>query len=107
MMIMRYIGGFRGAGVLLRGDEQIARANYDFDAYQTRPGEITGSGEIRTNRKTLKDIFGLSGLSIVTDDGRKLTLRFTEKQLRPDSISAHVEVVGELKAPKAAAVAAE
>ena len=94
--------------MLTRDDETIARANYDFDAYQTRPGEITGSGEIRTNRKTLKDIFGLSGLFLVTDDGRKLRLRFTEKQLRPESISAHVEVVGELKkTPVVPAAAAE
>ena len=103
---MRYLGGLRGAGLLTRGDEQIARANYDLDAYQTRPGEITGSGEIRTNRKALKDIFGLSGLSLVTDDGRTLRLRFTEKQLRPEAISAHVEVVGELKAKQAPVVTA-
>ncbi len=104
---MRYLGGLRGAGALTRGEEHVARAAYDFDAYQTRPGEITGSGEIRTNRKVLKDIFGLTDLSLVTDDGRKLKLRFTEKQLRAESISAHVEVVGELKAVKAPVVAAE
>jgi len=100
---MRYIGGLRGAGILMRGSDQVARATYDVDAYQTRPGEITGSGEIRTNRQALKDIFGLTGLTLVTDDGRTLKLRFTEKQLRAESVVAHVEVVGELKAAPAAA----
>lgn len=104
---MRYLGGLRGAGVLTRDDEEVARANYDLDAYQTRPGEITGSGEIRTTKRALQSIFGLTGLALVTDDGRKLKLRFTEKQLRAESISAHVEVVGELKPKVAAAVAAE
>jgi hypothetical protein len=104
---MRYIGGLRGAGVLALGEEHIARANYDFDAYQTRPGEITGSGEIRAARKVIKDIFGMQGLSIITDDGRTLRLRFTEKQLRENSTSAHVDVVGELKVTKPQPAAAE
>ena len=93
---MRYLGALHGAGMLSLGEESLGRASYDFDGYVSRPGEVTSSGEIRTTRKALKSMFGMKGLRLVTDDGRTLSLRFTEKALRPDSISAHVDVMGDL-----------
>ena len=93
---MHYLGGLRGAGVVTCGDETVARADYDFDGFLTKPGEVAASGEIRMLPKALRDVFGRKNLQLLTDDGRRLSLRFSEKRLHSASDAAHVDVTGEL-----------
>ncbi|WP_265517306.1 hypothetical protein [Nitratireductor luteus] len=93
---MQYLGGIRGAGVLKSRDETLARADYDFDGFLRRPGEVTGSGEIRMPADVLREVFARGDLHLLTDDGRLLSLRFSEKELPPASDSAHVDVAGDL-----------
>ena len=93
---MRYLGGIRGNGVLSLDGRALARADYDFDGYLSRQGEVTGSGEIRTTREALRGSFGLKGLRLQTEDGRSFSLRYTERQLKAEAVSAHVDVVGDL-----------
>jgi hypothetical protein len=93
---MQYLGGIRGAGDLKCKDEILARADYDFDGFLRRPGEVTGSGEIRMPADALRQVFGRDDLHLLTDDGRLLSLRFSEKQLPAASDSAHVDVTGDL-----------
>ena len=93
---MLYLGGLRGAGVLTAGVETVARADYDFDGFLLGPGRIASSGEIRMQPEALRDVFGRTDLHLLTDDGRKLNLRFSEKRLASPSNAAHVDVTGEL-----------
>ncbi len=93
---MHYLGGLRGAGVLTCGDQTLARANYDFDGFLTKRGEVTGCGEIRMSPEALREIFGRTDLQLRTDDGRLLSIRFSERRLVSASVAAHVEVAGEL-----------
>jgi hypothetical protein len=93
---MQYLGGLRGAGILTYGDETGARADYDFDGFLTKNGQVTGSGEIRMSPAVLRKAFGRNDLQLLTDDGRRLSLQFSDKQLRSASNAAHVEVAGGL-----------
>jgi hypothetical protein len=93
---LHYLGGIRGAGILTCGDETVARADYDFDGYLMKPDQVTGCGEIRMSPEALKQVFGRSDLQLLTDDGRRLRVQFTERQLRSASEVAHVNVAGEL-----------
>ncbi|WP_316977681.1 hypothetical protein [Shumkonia mesophila] len=95
-IIMRYLGGLRGAGNLTWGDEAGARADYDFEGFQTGPGQVMCSGEIRLAPDVLRSVFGRRDVQLVTDDGRRLSLRFSERQLAAASDSAHVDVAGDL-----------
>ena len=74
----------------------MASAEYELDGYQTRPGHVTGSGEIRATPQILKSVFGNRGLALRTDDGRVLSIRFSEKRLGPQDAIAAVEFVGDL-----------
>jgi hypothetical protein len=93
---MHYLGGLRGAGILTCGDKTIARADYDFDGYLMKPGQVTGCGEIRMLPEALREVFGRKDLHLRTDDGRLLSIQFSEKRLRAASDAAHVNVAGEL-----------
>lgn len=93
---MRYLGELHGVGTLICKGKTVARANYDFDGYLTKPALVTSNGEIRLSPEALRGVFGRTDLQLRTDDGRVLNLRFSEKQLRPDSDSAHVDVAGAL-----------
>ncbi len=93
---MRYLGGLSGRGVLKRNGEAIARASYDFDRYVNKSAGVTGCGEIRAPASALKDVFGRKDIQLLTDDGRLLDLRFSEKTLLPASDVAHVDVTGDL-----------
>lgn len=93
---MHYLGGLRGVGDLTCGDETVGRADYDFDAFLTRPGQVSCSGEICASPEVLRDVFGRRDLELLTDDGRRLSLRFSERQLRAASDRAHVDVGGDL-----------
>jgi len=93
---MHYLGGLRGAGILTCGDETVARVDYDFDGFLTKPGHVSGCGEIRMSPEVLREVFGRKDLQLLTDDARLLSLRFSEKRLRSTSDAAHVDVAGEL-----------
>ncbi len=93
---MQYLGGIHGAGSLTCGVETIARAEYDLDGFLMKPGQVTGSGEIRMAPEALRDVFGRQDLHLLTDSGRSFALRFSEKRLRPASDAAHVDITGNL-----------
>ena len=93
---MRYLGGLRGSGVLKYNGEEIARASYDFDGYFRKPVGVTGTGEIRATASALRSVFGRKGVQLLTDDGRLLDLKFSERELRTATEVAHVDVTGEL-----------
>ena len=61
-----------------------------------KPGQVMCSGELRMPWEALKDLFGRRDLQLVTDDGRHLSLQFSEKTLRAESDAAHVNVGGDL-----------
>jgi hypothetical protein len=93
---MRYLGALRGAGMIVGESGPLGRADYDLDGYLMRPGEVVASGEIRMKPEELNEAFGRGGLSLQTDDGRTLGLRFSGKRLNPASIAAHADVRGGL-----------
>ena len=95
---MHYLGGISGVGVLKFGDETVARADYDFDGYLIKAGQVSSCGEIRTSPEALKEAFGRKNLQLLTDEGRLLSLQFSERRLRSTSDVAHVNVTGELPA---------
>ena len=93
---MQHLGGIHGAGVLKSGDNTLARVDYDFDGFLRKAGEVIGSGEIRMAADALRQVFGREDLQLLTDDGRLLSLRFSEKHLPVASDAAHVDVAGDL-----------
>jgi hypothetical protein len=93
---MKYLGVIRGTGDLKCKAEILSRAEYDFEGFLTRPGRVTGGGEIRMPPDALRKVFGRTDLQILTDDGRLLGLRFSEKRLPAASNSAHVDITGDL-----------
>ena len=98
-MAMRYLGGLRGEGTLTLGDIDLGRVDYELDGYATPPaGHVSASGEIRTAPAVLKKAFGRRDLKLVTQDGRHLGLRFSDKKGTGDY--AHVDVTSGLPDPK-------
>lgn len=93
---MRYLGGISGSGVVKCAGKGEVRASYDFDGFFKEPGGVTGYGEIRLDPAALKGVFGRDDVQLLTDDGRLLDLRFSEKELRAASDVAHVDVTGQL-----------
>jgi hypothetical protein len=91
-----YLGGISGTGTLKCDGEVITRASYDFDGFFTKRLGVTSSGEIHLSAAILQEVFGRKQVQILTDDGRLLDLRFSEKTLSPTSEGAHVDVTGEL-----------
>jgi hypothetical protein len=94
--IVRYLGRIAGAGGVRMGGETVARASYEFDGFATPRGGVMGSGELSLAPSDLKAIFGRLGVQLLTDDGRLLDLKFSEKELRPAADAAHVDVTGDL-----------
>jgi len=93
---MRYLGRIAGWGSLTRGGETIARAAYEFDGFTAPRGGAMSSGELTLAPSDLKAVFGRSGVQLLTDDGRLLDLKFSEKELRTATDVVHVDVTGEL-----------
>ena len=93
---MGYLGRLAGAGAIRIGGEAIARAAYDFDGFATPHGGVTASGELRLTASDLAAVFGRIGVQLLTDDGRLLDLKFSEKQLPAGADAAHVDVSGDL-----------
>ena len=99
--IMQYLGRIAGSGDVRSGGETVARANYDFDGFTAPRGGVVGSGDLVLAPSDLKAVFGRVGVQLVTDDGRLLDLRFSEKELGPTTDVAHVYVTGDLPRSKA------
>ena len=99
---MRYLGAMSGSAALMAGDTALGRAEYEFDAYLKKVGEVSCSGEIRMAAGDLEAVFGRRDLALLTDDGRRLDVRFSEKALKPDADAAHVDVTGDLPTDPAA-----
>jgi hypothetical protein len=93
---MRYLGALRGTGVLCSESGALGRVAYEFDGYLMRPGEVVASGEIRMDPTALNDAFGRRDLSLRTDDGRTLGVRFSGKRTSAMSDVAHADVRGGL-----------
>jgi hypothetical protein len=93
---VRYLGRIAGSGRLKRGDEILGRAAYDFDGFTGPRGGYVSSGEIRLEPSDLQAVFGPGGVQLLTDDGRLLDLRFSQKKLDLAADVAHVEVTGDL-----------
>ena len=55
-----------------------------------------GSGELRLAPSDLEAVFGRPGIQLLTDDGRLLDLKFSEKELSPATDVAHVDASGDL-----------
>jgi hypothetical protein len=94
--IVRYLGRTAGAGSVMSGGETIARAAYDFDGFTAPRGGVMSSGELKLAPSDLKAVFGRPGVQLLTDDGRLLDLRFSEKELHPGAEVAHVDAAGDL-----------
>ena len=81
--------------------EAVARATYDFEGFARPRGIVVSSGEISLSPSDLKSVFGRLGVQLLTDDGRLLDLRFSDKALRHANDAAEVEVTGDLPASSA------
>jgi hypothetical protein len=95
---MRYLGVMRGSGTLACAGEPLGRADFEIDGFQTKPGEIVGSGEIRMGQGDLERAFGRTDLQLTTDDGRVLEVRFSGKRLDASASAAHADIGGDLPA---------
>ena len=78
---MLYLGVLCGSGVVECGGEAIGRADYEFDGYLMRPGEIVASGEVRMKADALTNAFGRRNLILRTDDGRVLPIFFSRRRV--------------------------
>ena len=94
--IVGYLGRIAGTGSVRIGGETVARASYDFDAFAAPRGGVMGSGELKLAPSDLEAVFGRLGVQLLTDDGRLLDLKFSEKELPPGADAAHVDVSGDL-----------
>jgi hypothetical protein len=93
---MHHLGGISGVGSLKSDGQTVGRVDYDIDGFLTKPDRISGCGEIRMSPDALRQVFGRSNLKLLTEDGRLLSLRFSEKRLPLASDAAHVDVSGDL-----------
>jgi hypothetical protein len=94
--MMRYLGALRGTGTLVGETGAFGRVDYELDGYLMRPGEVVASGEIRMNADALNAAFGRRDLSLQTDDGLTLGVRFSGKRLSSTSDIAHADIRGGL-----------
>jgi hypothetical protein len=94
--IVGYLGRIAGDGNVRIGGETVARATYDFDGFAAPRGGVIGSGELKLAPSDLEAVFGRLGVQLLTDDGRLLDLKFSEKELRTATDAAHVDVSGDL-----------
>ncbi len=93
---MRYLGALRGAGMIVGEAGPLGRADYELDAYLLKPGEVVASGEIRMKPEELNEAFGRRDLSLQTEDGRMLGLRFSGRRVNQASNAAHADIRGGL-----------
>jgi hypothetical protein len=98
--MMRYLGPLRGTGTLTSDSGPLGQVSYELDGYLTQPGEVVASGEIHMNADALNAAFNRRDLSLKTDDGRTLGIRFSGKRTSSTSDVAHADVRGGLPETK-------
>ena len=97
---IQFLGRLTGAGALACEGEAMGRATFEIDGFRTRTGEIVGSGEIRMTPAELDRAFGRTNLTLTTDDGRVLAVRFSGKRHNASENAAHTDITGDLPAAK-------
>jgi hypothetical protein len=98
---MQYLGRIAGEGVMTCKGEAVARVAYEFEGFARPGGQIMSSGEIEGPVADLHSVFGRPGVQLLTDDGRLLDLKFSQKALAAHCGVALVEVSGALPKSKA------
>ena len=74
----------------------MGRAEYEIEGFQTRVGEVVGSGEIRMAAAQLDQAFGRKDLRLTTDEGRVLEVRFSGRRNDSATTAAHADIGGDL-----------
>jgi hypothetical protein len=97
---IQFLGRLSGAGTLACDGEAMGRATFEIDGFRTRTGEIVGSGEVRMAPDELDRAFGRINLTLTTDDGRVLAVRFSGKRHNASDNAAHADITGDLPAAK-------
>ena len=80
--------------------DSMGRVTFEIDGVRTRTGEVVGSGEIRMTAAELDHAFGRTNLTLTTDDGRVLTVRFSGKRHNASDSAAHADIAGDLPPAK-------
>src|SRR5271169_3279084 len=93
---MQYLGRIAGEGVLTCDGEAVGRVAYEFEGFSRPGGQLMSSGEIEASAADLQAAFGRPRVQLLTDDGRLLDLKFSQKALSARSGVALVEVTGDL-----------
>ena len=97
---IQFLGRLTGGGALACDGEAMGRATFEIDGFRTRTGEVVGSGEIRMIPAELDHAFGRTNLTLTTDDGRVLAVRFSGKRHNASENAAHADITGDLPAAK-------
>ncbi|HEX9329656.1 MAG TPA: hypothetical protein VF915_24225 [Reyranella sp.] len=97
---IQFLGRLSGAGALACDGEDMGRATFEIDGFRTRTGEVVGSGEIRMIPAELDRAFGRTNLTLTTDEGRVLAVRFSGKRHNASENAAHADITGDLPAAK-------
>ena len=97
---IQFLGRLSGAGELACDGEPMGRATFEIDGFRTRTGEIVGSGEVRMTPAELDRAFGRINLTLTTDEGRVLAVRFSGKRHNASENAAHADITGDLPAAK-------
>lgn len=97
--MLKFLGTWRGTGDLRQAEQSLGRADFEFDGFLSRPGEVVASGELRMPPASLAEAVGRRTLELVTDEGPVLTVRFTGKISETAGGVIHVEVGGQLPPP--------
>ncbi len=97
---MRHLGTLRGSGMIECEAGAVGRADYEFDGYTMKPGEVAGSGEVRMKPPLLANAHSLKGLCLRTDDGQLLSIRFSARWLKDSVDVAHADVYAGLPSEK-------
>jgi hypothetical protein len=97
---MNYLGRIAGEGVMTCNGVALARVAYEFEGYSRPGGQLMSSGEIEARPADLQAAFGRPHVQLLTDDGRLLDLKFSQKALSARSGVALVEVSGDLPETK-------
>ena len=97
---IQFLGRLTGAGTLACDGEAMGHATFEIDGFRTRTGEVVGSGEIRMSPAELDRAFGRTNLTLTTDEGRVLAVRFSGKRHNASENAAHGDITGDLPAAK-------
>ena len=97
---IQFLGRLTGAGVLACDGEAMGHATFEIDGFRTRTGEVVGSGEIRMDPAELDHAFGRTNLTLTTDEGRVLAVRFSGKRHNASENAAHADITGDLPPAK-------